>query len=192
VVPYSSGEVFALKAETGRVFWMDSLSGVRRADAISNLADIRGNPVIDRDIVIAISHSGRVSALDFKTGSRVWGRRIGGTDTPWVAGDFVFLLTNAAEVIALTRRDGRIKWLTQLRQFKDPEEREEGIQYTGPVLAGDRLIVSSSLGELRAISPYTGQLLGIIDVNAPVFIPPIVAGATIYVLTDKGRLIAYR
>ena len=192
VVPYSSGEIFALKAETGRVFWVDSLSDVQWANAISNLADIRGNPVIDRDIVIAMSHSGRVSALDFKTGARVWDRRIGGTDTPWVAGDFVFLLSNAAEVIALTRRDGRIKWLTQLPQFKDPEEREEGIQYTGPVLAGDRLIVSSSLGELHAISPYTGQLLGLIDVNAPVFIPPIVAGATIYVLTDKGRLIAYR
>jgi outer membrane protein assembly factor BamB len=192
VVPYSSGEIFALKAETGRVFWMDSLSDVQRASAISKLADIRGNPVIDRDIVIAMSHSGRVSALDFKTGVRVWDRRIGGTDTPWVAGDFVFLLSNAAEVIALTRRDGRIRWLTQLPQFKDPEEREEGIQYTGPVLAGDRLIVSSSLGELLAISPYTGQLLGSIDVNAPMFIPPIVAGATIYVLTDKGRLIAYR
>jgi outer membrane protein assembly factor BamB len=192
VVPYSSGEIFALKAETGRVFWMDSLSDVQRTSAISNLADISGNPVIDRDIVIAMSHSGRVTALDFKTGVRVWDRRIGGVNTPWVAGDFVFLLSNAAEVIALTRRDGRIRWLTQLPRFKDPEQREKGIQYTGPVLAGDRLVVSSSLGELRAISPYTGQILGIIDVNAPVFIPPIVAGATIYVLTDKGRLIAYR
>jgi outer membrane protein assembly factor BamB len=192
MIPYSSGEIFALKAETGRVYWTDSLSDVQRTNAISNLADIRGNPVIDRDIVIAMSHSGRVTALDFKTGVRIWDRRIGGINTPWVAGDFVFLLSNASEVIALTRRDGRIRWLTQLPQFKDSEQREKGIQYTGPVLAGDRLIVSSSLGELRAISPYTGQLLGIIDVNAPVFIPPIVAGATIYVLTDKGRLIAYR
>jgi outer membrane protein assembly factor BamB len=192
IVPYSSGEIFALKAETGRVFWMDSLSDVQRTNAISNLADIRGNPVIDRDIVIAMSHSGRVTALDFKTGVRVWDRRIGGINTPWVAGDFVFLLSNAAEVIALTRRDGRVRWLTQLPQFKDPEQRQTGIQYTGPVLAGDRLVVSSSLGELHAISPYTGQVLGNIDVKAPVFIPPIVAGATIYVLTDKGRLIAYR
>jgi outer membrane protein assembly factor BamB len=192
VVPYSSGEIFALKAETGRVFWVDSLSEVRRASAVTSLADIRGNPVIDRNVVIAISHSGRISAIDFKSGARIWDRRIGGTHTPWVAGEFVFVLSNAGEVIAMTRRDGRIRWLTQLPQFENPEDKEGGIQYAGPVLAGDRLIVASSRGELRAISPYTGQELGIVDVDAPVFVSPIVAGETIYVLTDKGRLIAYR
>jgi len=192
VVPYSSGEVFALKAETGRVFWVDSLSEVRRANAVTSLADIRGNPVIDDNIVIAMSHSGRISALDFKSGARVWERRIGGTHTPWVAGEFIFVVSNAAEVIALTRRDGRVRWLTQLPQFESPEDREGAIQYAGPVLAGDRLIVASSLGELHAISPYTGDPLGIVDVDDPVFIPPIVAGESLYVLTDKGRLIAYR
>ncbi|MDE0811244.1 MAG: PQQ-binding-like beta-propeller repeat protein [Alphaproteobacteria bacterium] len=192
VIPYSSGEIFALKAETGRVFWADSLSEVRRANAVTSLADIRGNPVIDGDVVIAMSHSGRISALDFKSGTRIWDRRIGGTHTPWVAGEFVFIVSNAGEVIALTRRDGQVRWITQLPQFESPEGREGGIQYAGPVLAGDRLILASSLGELHAISPYSGELMGIVDIGDPVFISPIVAGETMYVLTDKGRLIAYR
>jgi outer membrane protein assembly factor BamB len=192
IVPYSSGEIFALKAETGRVFWVDSLSEVRRANAVTSLADIRGHPVIDRDVVIAMSHSGRISALDFKSGARIWDRRIGGTHTPWVAGEFIFILSNAGEVIALTRRDGRVRWITQLPLFESSDDREGAIQYAGPVLAGDRLIVASSLGELRTISPYTGDLLGIVDIDDPVFVSPIVAGGTIYVLTDKGRLIAYR
>lgn len=192
VIPYSSGELFALKAETGRVFWVDNLSEVRRANAVTSLADIRGNPVIDDDIVIAMSHSGRISALDFKSGARIWDRRIGGTHTPWVAGEFIFVLSNSAEVIALTRRDGRVRWITQLPQFESPEDREGPIQYAGPVLAGDRLIVASSLGELRAVSPYTGSLLGIVDIGDPVYVTPIIASGTLYVLTDKGRLIAYR
>jgi outer membrane protein assembly factor BamB len=192
IIPYSSGEIFALKAETGRVFWVDSLSEVRRANAVTSLADIRGNPVIDGNVVIAMSHSGRISALDFKSGARIWGRRIGGTQMPWVAGDFVFVVSNAAEVIALTRRDGRVRWITQLPQFEIPEDREGGIQYAGPVLAGDRLIVASPRGELHAISPYTGNPLGMVDIDDPVFIAPIVAGETMYVLTDKGRLIAFR
>ena len=192
IVPYSSGEVYALKAETGRVFWVDSLSQTRRANAVSTLADIRGNPVVDRSIVFAISHSGRISALDLRTGARIWDRRIGGTNMPWVAGDFVFIVSNLGEVICLTRRDGRIKWLVQLPRFEVPEDREGAIQYAGPVLAGDRLVVPSSLGEIYAISPYTGKLLGIIDVGDPVFIPPIVAGGTIYILSDKGRLTALR
>ncbi len=192
VLPYSSGELFALKAETGRVFWVDNLSEVRRANAVTSLADIRGNPVIDNDIVVAMSHSGRISALDFKSGARLWDRRIGGTHTPWIAGEFIFVLSNTGEVIALTRRDGRVRWITQLPQFESPDDREGAIQYAGPVLAGDRLIVASSLGELRTISPYTGDPLGIVDIGDRVFVAPIVAGGTLYVLTDKARLIAYR
>lgn len=192
VVPYSSGEIFALKAETGRVFWVDNLSGVRRLNAVTSLADIRGNPVIDRNVVIAMSHSGRISAIDFKSGTRIWDRRIGGTHTPWVVDDFVFFLSNEAEIIAMTRKDGRIRWLTQLPQFENPKDNEDDIQYAGPILAGDRLIIASSRGELYSISPYTGQELGVVEVDAPVFISPIVAGKMIYVLTDGGRLIAYR
>lgn len=192
IVPYSSGELYALKAETGRVFWVDTLSQSRRADAVSSLSDIRGDPVIDRSIVFAISHSGRISALDLRTGGRIWDRRIGGTNTPWVAGDFVFVVSNTGEVIGLTRRDGRVKWLVQLPQFETPKDREGAIQYAGPVLAGDRLIVPSSLGEVYAISPYTGKLLGSIDLGDSVFIPPIVAGGTIYILSDEGRLTAFR
>src|SRR3546814_4596588 len=47
VVPYSSGEIFALRVENGRVVWSDNLTAVRRVDALSSLADIRGGPVIE-------------------------------------------------------------------------------------------------------------------------------------------------
>src|SRR3546814_13420392 len=53
VVPYSSGEIFALRVENGRVVWSDNLTAVRRADALSSLADIRAAPVVDRGLVLA-------------------------------------------------------------------------------------------------------------------------------------------
>ena len=192
IVPYSSGEVFALKAETGRTFWVNSLSQIRRANAVASLADIRGSPVIDANLVLAISHSGRLSALDLKSGTRVWERRIAGVHTPWVAGKFIYIVSTNGEVICLIRRDGRIRWLTRLPRFESPEDREGLISYAGPLLAGDRLLVASSLGELHAISPYSGKPLGVVDVGGPIFVPPIIAGRTIYLLTDGALLIAYR
>lgn len=192
VVPYSSGELVALRVENGRSVWSDSLASIRRVDAVSALADIRGNPVIDRGWVFAISHSGRMVAIDQRTGIRVWDKSIGGVDTPWVAGDFLFVLTNVAELVCLSRRDGRIRWIRALPRYEDMEDKEGPIFWVGPVLAGDRLVVTGSHGDMITVSPYDGSVLGIIELSDGVAITPVVADETLYVLTEGADLIAFR
>ncbi|MBU2091989.1 MAG: PQQ-binding-like beta-propeller repeat protein, partial [Alphaproteobacteria bacterium] len=160
MAPFSSGEIFALRMENGRVLWSDNLTAVRRVDAVSSLADVRGRPVIDRDMVFALSHSGRMVGVDRRSGARVWERDIGGVEMPWVAGDYVFVITNGSELVALTRSQGRIHWITRLPRFEDEEDREGPINWAGPVLAGDRLIVAGSDSKALSVSPYTGEILG--------------------------------
>jgi outer membrane protein assembly factor BamB len=192
VVPYSSGEVFALRVENGRQLWGENLAAIRRADAVSALADIRGRPVIDRGRVYAISHSGRMVAIDLPTGRRLWEAPLGGVNQPWVAGDFIFVLTSDATVAALTARDGRIRWLTPIGLFEDPKKRRGRINWSGPVLAGDRLIVSGSHGVALSLSPYTGEIIGEQEMPDAVSLPPAIANQTLYFLTDDARLVAYR
>ena len=192
IVPYSSGELFAMRAENGRVVWSDNLTALRRIDAMAALAHIRGNPVIDRGIVYAISHSGRLVAIDQRSGARVWERNIGGVDTPWVAGEFIFVLSNDNELFCLTRRGGRVRWLRPLPRYENPEKKKDPIRWSGPVLAGDRLIVVGSHGEVMTVSPYTGEPLGRMQVPDSVLIPPIVADGMLYFLTDEAELLAYR
>ncbi|MEQ8584421.1 MAG: PQQ-binding-like beta-propeller repeat protein [Thalassobaculaceae bacterium] len=192
LVPYSSGQLFALRVETGRVVWVENLSSLRALDAISRLADIRGNPVIDGDLAFAVSHAGRMAAIDMRSGRRVWERAIGSTHMPWVAGEHVFVVSLTGEVVALTRRDGRVRWVHRLPRYEDMEDEEDPIQYAGPVLVGDRLLLGSTDGFVYAISPYTGEMLGRIDVGDPIYLAPIVAGGTVYVLDNDAQLRAYR
>lgn len=192
IVPYSSGELFALRLGNGRVSWQENLTSTRRVDALSSLADIRGRPVVDRGFVFAVSHAGRLIAIDLRSGARAWDRRIGGTETPWVAGDYLFLVTTDQILLAVTREGGRVRWATPLPRFEDEEDREDPISWVGPVLVKDRLLVGNNLGELWAVSPYTGEPLGRIDVGAGLRLAPIVADGTVYVQTDDGDLIAYR
>ncbi len=192
VVAYSSGELYALRAETGRPAWTDTLAAVSRGDAIATLADIRGLPVIDRDLTIAVSNSGQMAAIDTGRGGRTWTNSVGGTNTPWVAGDFIYVLSNDAELLCITRQDGRVRWIAALPRFENEEDRENPIYWSGPVLVSDRLIVTGSSGEAFSISPYTGELLGHIELPARAHLPPIVANNTVYILTDDAVLTALR
>jgi outer membrane protein assembly factor BamB len=192
LAPYSSGELVALRLDNGRVVWSDQLIRSSSVTPLATLSEIRGHPVIDRGLVFAISHSGRMVAIELRSGRRIWDRNIGGLETPWVAGDFIFLVTSQSELICLARRSGRIKWVVQLPPFEDEEEREDPIYWSGPVLVSNRLLLTASNGQAIAISPYTGELLGRIALPDGSFIPPIVAGGAIYIFTDNADLIAYR
>ncbi len=192
VMPYSSGEVFALRVENGQEVWNDTLTRVLTNTSLANINDIAGRPVIDRDRVFAVSHAGRMVAIDLRTGERVWTRALSSVQTPWVAGDFIFAVSTSAEVIAMSRRDGRIRWVTQLQRFRDEEDRRGAIAWAGPVLVGDRLLLVSSGGEAVALSPYSGERLGTIEIPEGAFISPVVANSTVYVLTDDARLLAFR
>ncbi len=181
-----------MRAENGRVVWSDNLTAVRRIDAMASLAHIRGSPVIDRGVVYAVSHSGRLVAIDQRSGARIWERGIGGVDMPWVAGEFIFVLSNDNEIFCLTREGGRVRWVQPLPRYENPEKRKDPIRWSGPVLAGDRLIVTGSHGEVMTVSPYSGEPLGSMSVPDGILMPPVVAKGTIYFLTDDADLIAYR
>lgn len=192
LAPFSSGELMALKAENGRQVWVDSLTSIRRADSVSELSDVRGLPVIFRGYAFATSHSGQTAAINMRSGGRVWDQEFGGINTPWVAGDFLFLVTNDNELVCLMAGDGRVRWVTQLTRFGNPEERLDPAVWAGPVLAGERLFLVNSLGRLLIVSPYTGETMGEFELPGPAMLMPVVASRTLYILTDDGTLAAYR
>jgi len=192
VAPFTSGELVALRVDNGRPVWNESLIGSRgEIRAFGNLTDIRGRPVIDRGLVLAMGSAGQIAGIDLRSGQRQWDRAIGGSQTPWAAGRFVFVLTGNADIAALLRDNGKIRWVTPLTQYEDAQRHTPAL-WGGPVLAGDRLLVTSSFGDLLAVSPYSGEVLGKLDVRDRVRLGPVIANRTIYVLTDSGRLVALR
>jgi outer membrane protein assembly factor BamB len=192
VAAYTSGELFALRVENGRVAWSDSLASTRNVNAVAGLANIRGRPVIDRGRVFAVSHSGRMAAIDLRTGDRVWEQPIASSHSPWVVADYVFVLANDNQLVCLTRKEGKVRWVRQLQRFEDEKAKTDPILWAGPVLGGNRLIAVSSIGRAASVSPYNGELLGEQAVSASGYLGPVIAGNTLYLLTDDANLSAYR
>ena len=192
VVGYSSGEVFGLRPENGRVIWSDNLAATRTANAVAGLADIRGRPVIDRGRAYAISHSGRLAAIDLRSGERAWEQQIGSSHGPWVCGDFIFVLSGDNEAVCLRREDGKVRWLRPLPRFRNEKDKSGPIYWAGPALGGNRLIVLSSTREMMSLSPQTGDMIDRQDISGPGYLSPVIAQNSLYLLTDDANLSAYR
>ena len=192
VAGYSSGELTAYRYENGRTVWQDALARTSISTTVAALSDIDADPVIADGRVYAVGQGGRMVALELNTGQRIWEINIAGISTPWVAGEWVFVVTDQGQLLALARSSGRIKWMTQLPRWRDEEDKKGRIGWTGPVLAGDRLILVNSLGQIVNVSPYDGSIQSTVETGMPATLPPVVAGSTLYILHDSGQLTAWR
>ena len=192
VAAYSSGEIVALKRENGRMLWSDRLAGFNRPTLADALADIPAPPVAHQGRLYVIGNAGRAAAIDMRTGERVWDLPCGGTRMPWLAGDNFFVVTDRAEVVAVDAVVGRVRWVTQLRAYENEEDREDRIDWVGPILAGGRIVLANSLGEVVSLAPDTGEVTGTMKVGRSFRLPPVVAGGTLLLLADDGTLLAYR
>ena len=192
VVPYSSGELFALRAENGTPAWNDTLTRTGNVTSLTIINDIAGRPVIDRNLVFAISHSGTLAAINFRSGSRAWTRNIAGIQTPLIAGEYVFVVSTDGQVVCLNRADGRVRWTASLPAFEDPTGKRGPIVWAGPLLVSNFLVLVSNNGRAELLSPYTGAKLGETTIPDGTFIPPVVANGIMYVLTNDAQLVALR
>lgn len=192
IVPYGSGELAALDLASGRVGWTAVMTGGRRGLARSAITDLTGGPVLLGPYVVAANQSGRIAAFEGRTGRRAWTRGVGATRPPWPAGDTLFVVSDAASLLRLDGRDGETLWRVEMPAFEDPEDREGAIGYSGPVLVQGRVLLTDSRGNLHAYDGVTGKGGVVADMPAGSITGPVVAGATVYVLTDTGTLVTWR
>jgi outer membrane protein assembly factor BamB len=194
VVPvFSSGEITAIRVENGSVAWSDNLANISRlGGGLESLSDIKAMPVLHKGLVIAISFSGKMVAIDQATGARVWQRDIAGTQMPWVTDNLVFVQSSNNELIALSLIDGRIFWIKQLPKYEDEEDKDGPSRWRGPIMANNALILAGSNGELLEINTNTGEINRTIRTKKDVQISPVIANGMLFLLSEDGTLSAYQ
>ena len=180
VAPFPAGDIIAYEVSSGKAAWADSLTRTSETTASGILGD-PARPVIDRDVVFAVSHGGRMIATSLSSGARVWTRNVASTQMPWVAGDAVYVVDTGGKLMAVGRSDGQVRWVADL---------PSSARWSGPVLAGDRVWVISGDGLLVGADARNGQLGSQIDLDTDVFVAPVVAGGRMYILSDDADLIA--
>jgi outer membrane protein assembly factor BamB len=192
IAGYSSGELVAYRYENGRQLWADALARTSISTEVGSLTDVDADPIIDRGRVYALGQGGRMAAYELVTGQRIWELNLAGISTPAVGGEWVFTLTDDAQILAIARNSGKVRWLTDLGKFRNMKKKKNEIFWVGPILAGDRLWVANSQGQLQWVNPADGTLNAFSELDSAISLAPVVANQTLYVLDDGGRITAYR
>lgn len=190
---FSSGEITALRVENGSIAWSDNLSDLQSfGSGLESISDITALPVMSQGLIIVMSYNGKIAAIDERTGARVWQREIGGTQTPWVAGNALYVLSSENQLIGMNLTNGSIFWITELERFEDKKHMEGPVQWSAPLMAGNRLILTSSHSYMIEVNPHNGEIIHQTKTKADIQLTPAVANNMLYTLTESGQLIAYR
>ena len=188
VVPFTSGELVALDAKSGKPVWNDTLARASRSFAVSGLATIAASPVIADGVVYATGVGSRTVAVDLRSGARLWDTAFGSAHTPAVAGNALFLVDLDDNLTALDRKTGEVLWATHLPVTKTKKKRTH---WAGPVLAGGSLWLASSEGGMIGVDPASGRVTATNSGYEPAMISPIAVSGKLLVLSANGNLSAF-
>lgn len=189
---YSSGEVFAIRLESGSVLWSDTLSSGTKTKASAVFSGIDADPIVQDGVVVVTSASGEMQASALLNGRPLWQQKIGTHTTPWSAGNALFVLSDTHDIAAVLKRDGSIRWATSMmvRDKRDPSLDKTPPLY-GPILSANALLVVDREGTLTSFKPTTGERIGSYELADGIVTTPIVANGAMYVITKKARLYKY-
>ncbi len=190
IAAYSSGEVFAIRAETGSVLWTDTLSSGIRTNASAVFSGIDADPIVQDGVVVVTSASGQMQASALLNGRPLWQQRIGAHSTPWPAGNAIFVLSETHDVAALFKRNGLIRWASSLTQ-RDHINKDITPPLFGPILAGNAVMVVSGDGNLITFRPQDGKRLGTYELSDGLASAPVVAGGALFVIDKDATLHKY-
>ncbi len=194
VIPFGDGELITVLRQGGAPLWSSVVSGRRPGRAYANSNDITSDPVVTGGIVYAGNQSGQSVALRLGTGERVWTVRDGAQGPVTVAGGSVFMISDLNELIRLDAATGERIWSRELKYFRNERARRHKAIHVhyGPVLAGGGLWVASSDGTVVSYNPETGARRHVIDIAGGAASSMAFADGTMYVISGRGKLHAYR
>jgi outer membrane protein assembly factor BamB len=188
IVPYSSGEVFALRQENGYPSWNDTLTAVFGVDSVASIPHVKARPVVAGNTALLVSHGGRFAAVDTNTGVRKWQKEISSINTPAVAGNTIFVVTTEQELVALNLQTGQIYWSEVLPKSSD----RDLIAWTGPIALDDRLMLVGDNGEMLFVSPTDGKKISCLKESDTFSQTPMIVDGVMYILGESGTLYSFR
>jgi outer membrane protein assembly factor BamB len=198
VTSFASGELVAVQAANGAELWNTSLARATRTNALSEIRDIAGRPLIFRTDVYAVSHANVMAAVDFRTGQPRWTLPVSAITTPWASGDVVYVVDLSGQLVCIARGSGQVYWIKDLNALAQTDKKarkalKKGrVYWSSPLMASNRLILADNQGLAVALDAKTGAEVSKLRLGSADLMGPIAVDGMVYFVTDRAELVALR
>jgi len=186
IMTSTDGRVNAFDVNTGVMMWTENLWRARTYNPILDIPHITSSPIIEDGRVYLVGNAGKSGAYLLENGTPVYTIDLGGRETPFIDKNAWYIITNTGSLVALNKDSGAQYWETSLTS----SDKDTPTWY-GPVLAGQSLIVTSSLGDIIFFDPKTGKEQRR-EKEDELYGAPVFSNDRMILLTTDGDLLIYQ
>jgi outer membrane protein assembly factor BamB len=179
---FDNGRVLAVSAADGATVWDSPVSPPRGRTELDRLNDIDAPVKVLGDEVFVAGFQGRAAMLALDSGQIWWTRDVSSYRGVDVDDSQMYVSSSQGSVMALTRRTGQPVW-------ENPVLKNRSL--SAPAVAGDYVVVADLDGYVHYFDRATGELAGRIKSGGDrVTNAPLAVGDLVFVVTDKGDIVA--
>ena len=181
---FDNGWLAAFDLSDGSQVWTLLLGAPQGRTEIERLADLNATVQAVGNDLYAVGYQGRLASVAIESGQLLWSREL--SSYAGLAADFnnLYISGQNSELVAVARRSGRQLWQMDTLYNRD---------ITGPVAFGSSVVVGDYEGYLHWFDPTNGELQTRVRAGSDrITTAPLVVSETLYVVTDGGKLFAFR
>jgi outer membrane protein assembly factor BamB len=184
VCGFDNGKVMAVSLNTGDTVWDSALATPHGRTELDRLVDVDSSVSIVGENVFATGYQGRTAMLALDSGQIWWAHDMSSYRGLAVDDENLFVTQSDGIVVALRQRDGSEIW-------RNDKLKRRGL--SAPAVTSTAIAVADYQGYLHWLDKSTGVLVARERVAKFRVSSPLVAVQdTVLVLTDSGKLAAYR
>jgi outer membrane protein assembly factor BamB len=181
---FDNGKVMAVSLNKGDTVWDTALASPHGRTELDRLIDIDSAVRVVGDNVFAAGFQGRTAMLALDSGQIWWGHDMSSYRGLAVDDDNLYVTQSDGIVVALRQRDGSELWRNQKLKLR---------RLSTPVLTSTAVAVADFQGYVHWLDKTTGELVARQRVaKERISNSPVAVGETVVVLTDSGKLAAFR
>jgi outer membrane protein assembly factor BamB len=181
---FDNGKVMAVSLNTGDTVWDTALATPHGRTELDRLVDIDSEVRAVGDNVFAAGFQGRTAMLAVDSGQVWWAHDMSSYRGLAVDADNLYVTQSDGIVVALRQRDGSELWRNQKLKLR---------RLSTPVLTSTAVVIGDFQGYVHWLDKTTGELVARERIaKERVTNSPVAVDDTVIVLTDGGKLAAYR
>jgi len=180
---FDNGRVLAVSISDGATVWDSPVSPPHGRTELDRLNDIDAPVKVMGEEVFVAGYQGRAAMLALESGQIWWTRDVSSYRGVDVDDSQMYVSSSQGTLLAFTRRTGQPVW-------ENPVLKNRSL--SAPVVAGDFVVVADLEGYVHYFDRATGELAGRAKSGGDrVTNAPLAVGDLVYVITDKGDIVAF-